>query len=101
MCTSIHYCIKHKTTQRLRISSQTGIYSRPRPTPAAPTSHPIISPVGSTAAPVNTGGVELDNGAEPLGNIPEEVVERLGKIGGVNDTEDGILVEMTGGREGT
>lgn len=59
----------------------------------------MISPVGSTAAPVKIGRLELER--DPLYEIPEDVVERLGRTGGGNDTEGGTLVDGTGGREGT
>jgi hypothetical protein len=59
----------------------------------------MISPVGSTAAPVKIGRLVLER--VPLYDIPEEVVERLGRTGGGNETEGATLVDGTGGREGT
>jgi len=47
---------------------------------------------------VKIGRLELER--DPLYESPEDVVERLGRTGGGNDTEGGTLVDGAGGREG-
>jgi len=77
-------------------------YSKPMPRPAAPTSHPTRLPVGSAAAPVNCGGLELGCGAE---NVPFlDVVVPLDVIGdggggGEGEGEGGGGEEEGGGGE--